>query len=182
MKIYFVTSNRTKFVEVERVLGLRLVMKRLNIPEIQATEVSEVVEEKAKTAYGMLKKPLIVEDTGLYLKALNGFPGALMKWMFDSIGNDGICSMLDGFSDRSAYAETCICFYDGKTSRVFSGRIDGVIAKQPKGEYGFDWDRIFQPKGIAKTFGEMSMDQKNSMSMRAEAALKLKRALNLGSK
>lgn len=174
MKIYFVTSNKDKFMEVERVLNSKLVMKRLAIPEIQAIEASEIVTEKARRAYGMLKKPLIVEDTGLYIRALNGFPGALAKWMLDRIGNEGMCRMLDGFRDRSAYAETCICFHDGKRCRVFSGRINGAITRHPRGNCGFGYDSVFQPDGHARTFGEMSMEEKNSISMRAGAALKLK--------
>ncbi len=178
MRVYFVTSNKNKFREVERMLDSELVMEPLEIPEVQALEVKEVVTEKARKAYEIVKKPLIVEDTGLYISALNGFPGALAKWMFGSMENEGVCKMLDCYKDRSAYAETCICFNDGKRCRVFSGRVYGTIARHPRGGGGFGWDRIFQPKGHSKTFGEMGMDKKNSMSMRAEAVLKLKRALD----
>ena len=180
MRIYFVTSNKHKFDEVERVLGSVLVMKRLDVPEIQAIEVKDVVEDKAKRAYEILKTPLIVEDTGLYIKLLNGFPGAFARWFFDTVGNERLCRMLDNFKDRSAYSETCICFYDGKKSRVFSGRSYGEIVKEPRGDEGWGYDPIFQPKGYTKTFGEMDMDQKNAISMRAEAARKLKQALDSG--
>ena len=180
MKIYFVTSNKFKFREVERMLDAELVMKPIDMPEVQAIEVRKVVADKAKRAYTILKKPLIVEDTGLYISALNNFPGALAKWMSDSMGNEGICKILDNFKDRSAYAETCICFNDGKRCRIFSGKIRGTIARHPRGRTGFGWDRIFQPEGHAKTFSEMGMDQKDSMSMRAEAAMKLGRALRSG--
>ena len=180
MKVYFVTSNRNKFREVECMLGSELVMKPLDIPEVQAVEVKEVVTEKAKRAYEKIEKPLIVEDTGLYINALNGFPGALTKWMLERVGYEGVCKMLDGYRDRSAYAETCICLNDGKRCRVFSGKVYGTIPRHPRGDNGFGWDRIFVPNGHKKTFGEMGMDQKNSMSMRAEAARKLKQALGSG--
>ncbi len=178
MRIYFVTSNTFKFREVERVLGPGLVMKKLDVPEIQAMEVKDVVEDKARRAYGILKKPLIVEDTGLYVRSLNGFPGAFARWFFDTVGNERLCRMLKNFKDRSAYSETCICFYDGKRSMVFSGRGYGEIVKKPRGHEGWGYDPIFQPRGYAKTFGEMSMSQKNAVSMRAKAALKLKRAID----
>jgi non-canonical purine NTP pyrophosphatase (RdgB/HAM1 family) len=180
MRIYFVTSNKYKFNEVERVLGTGLIMKKLDVPEIQAIEVKDVVEDKAKRAYEILKKPLIVEDTGLYIKSLNDFPGAFARWFFDTVGNERLCKMLDNFKDRSAYSETCICFYDGKRSMVFSGRGYGEIVKKPRGSEGWGYDPIFQPRGCTKTFGEMDMDQKNAISMRAKAARKLKQALRSG--
>jgi XTP/dITP diphosphohydrolase len=182
VRIYFVTSNRGKFREVAHVLGPGLVMRAIEVHEIQAIEVKDVVEEKAKEAYGMLKKPLIVEDTGLYIRALNGFPGAFARWLFDCISNERLCMMLKDFKDRSAYAETCICFYDGKRSRVFSGRVSGEMTMRPKGNRGWGYDPIFRPKGSQRTFGEMSMEQKNGMSGRAEAAAKLKAWLGSGAR
>jgi XTP/dITP diphosphohydrolase len=175
MRVYFVTSNRSKHSEIERVLGARLPMASMELHEMQAIKVREVVEDKAERAYDRLKKPLIVEDTGLYLNALNGFPGALSSWLLDSAGNEGLCKMLDNFKDRGAYAETYICFYDGKRKAVFSGRVDGAIARRPKGSGGFGWDPIFIPRGYDKTFAEMGAEKRNTM--RTKAALKLKRYL-----
>ena len=136
-----------------------------------------MVEDKAKEAYKWVKKPVIVEDTGLYIYALNKFPGALIKWLLKSIGNKGICKILNSFNNRSAYAKTVICYYDGKHTRFFIGRINGRIAKKPSKGDKFGWDPIFIPEGYNKTFAELGKDIKNKISMRSKAFKKFVRFL-----
>ena len=179
MEVSLVTSNSGKVKELERILGRKLKVVPLDVEEIQAVEVSRVVREKAKRAYEALRRPLVVEDTGLYLDALNGFPGGLVKMLLERIGTAGICKMLDSFKDRGACAETCLCFYDGKSCKVFSGRAYGTITERPiRGIAPFGWNSIFRPRGYSKTYSEMTIPEKNRISMRGKAALKLKRALN----
>ena len=80
--------------------------------------------------------------------------------------------------DNSAYAETIACLYDGKDVMFFKGRLDGKITEKPRGTKGFGWDPIFQPVGHTRTFGEMDDEEKNAISMRKEAFLKLKEYLD----
>lgn len=171
MKLVFATSNENKLREAREILQREIRRVDVDIPEIQALHVKDVVEDKARKAYEIVKKPVIVEDTGLYIKAWNDFPGALVRWMLKAVGVEGMCSMLG--DERSAYAETCVCLYDDKGSHIFSGRIDGMIANKPRGDAGFGWDPVFQPKGYRKTFAEMSAEEKNSISMRREAFAKM---------
>lgn len=178
MEIVFVTSNQNKVREAEQILGMKLESISADVPEIQAIQVREVVEDKAKAAYEKIRRPLIVEDTGLYIESLNGFPGALIKWFLKSVGNAGICNLLKGVSPRKAYAETCICFYDGKELKTFWGRIDGSITESPQGETRFGWDPIFIPEGYKKSFAELGAEEKNKISMRRKAFLGLKEFLN----
>jgi non-canonical purine NTP pyrophosphatase (RdgB/HAM1 family) len=177
MEIYFVTGNKDKIREAEQVLERQVNSIKLDIPEIQALHVKDVVEDKARKAYEQVKKPVMVEDTGLYFTSLNGFPGALIKWLLDSIKNEGICKLLADIADRSAYAETSVCFYDGTACKTFSGRIYGRIVESPRGTNGFGWDAIFQPDGSSKTFAEMNAEEKNAISMRKEAFAQLKQYL-----
>ena len=177
MEPVFVTSNANKLREASAILGRELSQSDLEIKEIQALEVKDVVREKAREAYLILKKPVLVEDTGLYIKRLKGFPGALIKWVLGAIGNEGICGLLPQGADRSAYAETGLCLYDGKEFRTFFGRVDGKIAASPRGATNFGWDPVFQPDGHERTFAEMSAEEKNAVSMRAAAFAKLKEYL-----
>ena len=168
--------------EVNKILGRDLLRISLEIPEIQSLEVKDVIVDKAKKAYEMTKKSVLVEDTGLYINGLKGFPGALIKWALQTIGNDGICKLLHDQEDKSAYAETGLCIYDGKLLQTFYGRIDGTITDTPKGSTGFGWDTIFRPNGYEKTFAQMSEEEKNNISMRARAISKLKAYLDTKAK
>lgn len=174
MRLAFVTSNKNKAYEVKNILGLDLDIERANIPEIQSLSAEENARHKAYSAYRAIGKPVIVEDTGLYIKGFDGFPGALVKWYLGGVGYEGICRAVDRCKTRSAYAETCIGFHDGKLMKIFTGRIKGTIAKHPRGSNNFGWDRIFVPDGYRKTFAEMGAVEKSKISMRGIATRKLK--------
>lgn len=178
-EIIFVTSNKNKAAEVEAILGIKVNAKELDLREIQSTKVEEVALEKAKQAYEELDRPVMVEDTGLYLKALNGFPGALVKWLMGTIGPGGICRLVEG-KTREAEARTCVCLYNGWEPLVFSGGLQGTIADKPRGEKRFGWDPIFIPEGSQKTFAEMDPEEKNKISMRRMALEKMREHLNKG--
>jgi non-canonical purine NTP pyrophosphatase (RdgB/HAM1 family) len=162
----FVTQSLDKLNEAERILGMKLDRYDLELPEIQSIDVEEVITYKAKYAYNALgRKPVMVEDTGLYIEAWNGLPGALIKWFIKSVGTTGICSMLHEFHDRRARAKTVVATYDGQL-QIFPGEIHGRVASAPTGEGGFGWDKIFVPEGASRTFAEMSPSEKDSYSMR----------------
>ncbi|MEZ4866365.1 MAG: non-canonical purine NTP pyrophosphatase [Caldilineaceae bacterium] len=173
-ELLFVTSNANKVAKIQAVLGRPLQQIDLDLPEVQAVDVKEVIEQKAREAYRQVGKPVLVEDTGLAFDAWNGLPGALIRWFLKTVGNASICTMLDGFADRRAVAETCIGFYDGVNFVAFSGYAPGVITTSPRGEQGFGWDPIFQPDGSTKTFAELAPDEKRAVDMRRDAALQLR--------
>ncbi|MEE9323823.1 MAG: RdgB/HAM1 family non-canonical purine NTP pyrophosphatase [Candidatus Aenigmarchaeota archaeon] len=172
MAVYFVTSNRNKFIEAGKILGFDIKQAKLEIPEIQSLNIKEITEDKARKAYAKLKKPLIVEDTALYIKSWKNFPGPLISWVIKTMGINGICKFTG--KDRSAKAEACVAYYDGKRMKTFSGIIKGEISKRPRGRKRFDWDRIFIPHGFNKTFSEMELSEKNKISHRMKAFKKLK--------
>jgi len=175
MEIYFVTINKNKHREFEQILGMRLKRIRLDLDEIQSIEVEKVVEHKTKQAFEKIKKPVIVEDTGLYFKAWNGLPGALAKFFDKTIGYGNLCKLLKG--NREAWAETVIGYFDGKRFRKFKGKVLGRISQEPRGNNNFGWDIIFVPTGFKKTFAEMTSEEKNKISMRRIALEKLRRFL-----
>jgi len=188
--VYFVTSNENKLNEARQILGDELseAVQRIDIDseEIQALYVRQVVEKKVMDAYNKARKrdPAIkegsmffVEDTGLYINAWNGFPGAHVKWVLKAKGPPGICSLVKDCPDKSAYAETCIGLYDGNELKIFTGRVDGKIVDTPRGQTKFGWDPAFQPDGYDQTFAEMGIAKKNEISMRRKAFLQLKEYL-----
>ena len=165
----FVTSSRAKLAEAERILGRRLVQHELDLAEIQALDLETVVAAKAQLAYDALGRvPIIVEDTGLSIESWKGLPGALIRWFEDTVGSAGICSMMEGFADRRARAQTIVAAHDGSLE-LFSGEVRGQIALAPRGDRGFGWDTIFIPDGENRTFAEMTCEEKDRLSMRMKA-------------
>ena len=92
MKLLFLTGNKNKLEEVSQIMGeeFKIDNKKIDLPEIQSTSVEEVIAEKLKAAYKIVKKPVFCEDTGVYIKNMNNFPGALIKFYLDHIGTKGI--------------------------------------------------------------------------------------------
>jgi len=164
----FVTGSLDKLAEAERILAVPLKRRDMDLPEIQAVDVEEVVIHKAKYAYEALGEPVIVEDAGLFFTAWNGLPGALIKWFVKNVGSEGICKMIELFPTRVALAKTVVASYDGQV-HLFTGGVQGQIALAPRGVEGFGWDDIFIPDGTVKTFAEMTPSEKNKYSMRRQA-------------
>jgi len=114
MDVLLATSNEHKARAVQAVLGRRVQHIKLDLPEIQAIDVQEVIERKARAAYRLVGKPVLVEDTSLSLQAWNGLPGALIRWFLETVGNEGICRMLTGYEQLEATTETCLSYFDGQ--------------------------------------------------------------------
>ena len=164
----FVTGRAEKAREAER-LGFRFVRVDLDLAERQALDPAEIVEFKARDAYAKLARPVVVEDSGLAIKAWNGFPGALVKWLEQSAGLEAMARMLDRFPDRSATATCAVAYFDGERFVSARGEVSGAIANAPRGESGFGWDALFIPDGNDRTFAEMSGEEKDRVSHRRRA-------------
>ena len=178
----FVTGNKKKLEEVEQILSsggkdipFSLTNRKVDLPELQG-DPSEIAKEKCRLAAKTVSGPCLTEDTSLCFNALNGMPGPYIKWFLDNCGHDGLNKMLDGFDDRTAYAQTVTAFTLGPDEEihVFDGRTEGQIV-QPRGKLDFGWDPIFEPKeGGGKTYAEMDKDAKNAISHRGRSFAKLK--------
>jgi len=173
-KILFITGNKKKVEEVRSITGLNVEAKSLDIPEIQALDVEEVAKAKAQTAFQITGHPVIVDDTGMSIDALNGLPGALVSWFLDTLKPEGIVKLLSGEGNRKASVSTCIAYADQTGVFTFTGTVKGKIANFLKGKSGFGYDPIFIPKGQDRTYAQMSSDEKNEISMRKIALVKFK--------
>jgi XTP/dITP diphosphohydrolase len=174
MTLTFVTSNRHKFEEAERIAVKHDVeLEHRDVPyiEIQADELEEIARPSAQQASALLRAPCFVEDAGLFIQALKGFPGPYSAYVFETIGNEGVLKLLKGISDRKAEFQSAVGYCEpGKKPEVFVGRVEGTIALEAKGDKGFGFDPIFVPEeGDGRTFAEMSTDEKNKFSHRSRA-------------
>ena len=131
---------------------------------------------KCELAAKELNGPCIVEDTSLCFNALNGLPGVYIKWFLDSCGLDGLNDMIAFSDDKSGYAQTIVAYCEGpgKEVRTFEGRTHGKIVR-PRGSLDFGWDPLFEPhEGGQLTYAEMSGEQKDAISHRKRAFVKLR--------
>ncbi len=177
-KLYFATSNTHKHQELQAILGVPVSRIDIDLPEIQALDVTDVVRAKAMQAYEQTGNVVLVEDTGL-VRGLRD-AGRVDALVLQTIGNEGLCRMMAGERNRSAI-QTAIGMYDGRDMLVCEGEVPGVIAERPIGDHGFGWDAIFQPDGQSqevKTFAEMTPEEKNRVSPRRLAAEALRRQLS----
>lgn len=171
MRAYsFVTTNSHKVAEARRITGVSIEHVELEMREPQERTCVGVALAKALEAYAKLGRPVIVEDSGLELSALGGFPGPFIKHWEQAGGTMSICTALNGFSDRSATAVCALVAIDGGEHIIAEGRVAGSIARYPRGGSGFGFDPIFIPASIiGMTFGELTGDGKDTCSHRAAA-------------
>ncbi len=170
--VWFVSSNRHKYDEalpVLRGLGVRVEYERARLQEVQSDELAVIARAKARDAYDRLGRPVIVEDDGLFIEALGGFPGAYSSYALRTIGIAGILKLLDGNGDMRATFSAAIAYDDGSESRAFEASVRGVISGASRGEKSWGYDPVFVPDGQDKTFAEMGPDQKIGASHRTGA-------------
>jgi XTP/dITP diphosphohydrolase len=175
--INFVTSNKGKFVEVKekfKKIDYKVVQKDLGYPEIQTDSLEEVAQFGVKHLKNKITEPFILEDAGLFIDTLKGFPGVYSKYVFHTIGCKGILKLLEGIENRDAVFRSVYAYYrPGNNPTIFVGETEGTISSQEKGENGFGYDPIFVCNGQTLTFAEMKIDEKNNYSHRGKAIEKL---------
>ena len=174
-QILLLTSNKHKVEEANTILK-RFNLKVLSSPqkgiEIQSDSISEVARVCAENAYKRIKKPLFVEDSGLFVDALGGFPGVYSSYVLDKVGCEGILRLLGQERQRSAHFACAIAYADETGTQIFEGRVFGRISDQIILGGGFGYDPIFIPDGHEKPFSKI-MDVKHKVSHRAIALGKL---------
>jgi XTP/dITP diphosphohydrolase len=167
----FVTGNKNKFLEAESILkewGVKIEHSSKSVPEERAEDCGKIAENCARRAYQELGKPLFVEDSGLFIESLNGFPGTYSAWVYEKVGCEGILRLMTGTVKRDAQFISAIAYADGKQVRVFSGKCKGKIAKEIRGTHGFAYDSLFIPDGEEKAFAEDPL-MKSRVSHRRKA-------------
>ncbi len=182
--LVFVTTNPHKLREANTYLnplGISIEGVKVDLPEIQSVDIPSIVKGKAKAAYAVLKRPVLVEDSALRFEAWGALPGPLIKFFEQHMGLVGMVRALGPFQNTKAEACCTLGYYNGQTLEIFQGCVQGQIVL-PRGRQGFGWDAIFAPlnqsgKGPAKTFAQMQASQKQHHSMRTLALAQFKKFL-----
>jgi len=176
-QLYFITGNMGKLAEIQervKTLDIKVIQKDLGYPEIQAETLEEVARYGVEHIRKQFSHPFILEDAGLFIDSLEGFPGVYSKYVFYSIGLKGILKLMGEIENRDAVFRSVYAYAEPDTKPVlFLGGCKGTITNKEKGTSGFGYDPIFIPDGELKTFAEMSTEEKNRYSHRGNALDKL---------
>ena len=164
-EVFFASSNEHKFEEAQRILstlGINIKLFKTTLEEIQSNSLNEIAKRKAIDAFTKIQKPILIEDDGLFINSLNGFPGPYSSYAYDTIGNTGIIQLLENTELRDAKFVAIIAYCNGINEvKLFESSIPGKISKEiEKGGWGYD--PIFIPDGESKTFANVSDKDKFS--------------------
>jgi XTP/dITP diphosphohydrolase len=183
------TKNKNKFKEIKEIMGknfeILLPPDFIEFPEEKGNTLEENAYLKAEYLSRFLKDFYIVgEDSGLFVEKLNGLPGVISARFSgerdDKKNIEKLLDMMKGYKnkeERKAKFITVVCLIGKEEKKFFKGEIDGYITFEPKGNNGFGYDPVFEIPEIGKTFAELSSDEKNKISHRTRAFLKLKEYL-----
>lgn len=177
MDIYFLSSNENKIREVKSILkspNINVVSFNMKINEIQSEDMVEIVTDKVIKGFKEIGRPIIVEQTGLFIEEFGNLPGGLTQVFWDALEADKFSNYFS-VGNSSTIAKTVIAFCDGKKIFTCDGEIVGKIVP-PSGDRSFQWDCVFKPDGYDNTFAEMGK-KKDEISMRKKALDKLKKYL-----
>ena len=179
-KLNFVTQNKHKVREFKAILGKDVEVEQIDIdyPELRSDDPEEIVKEAVKKLAEELKKPVIVEDSGLFINALNDFPGTSSAYIHKRIGLKGILKLMEGIQNRECIYKSAVGYCEpGKGPVSFLGEEKGEVAEEIIGSYGFGHDPIFIPESFKQTYGEME-NVEDAKKFRRRAVEKLKEYLN----
>lgn len=182
-ELVFATNNEHKTQEVRslllneyNILNLHDIGCTIDIPETGST-FAENATLKSRFVSENYHLDCFADDSGLEIEALGQEPG-IFSARYSGVRNDRenlllVLKKMEGQTNRRARFRTVISLVRGSENFLFEGIIQGVIREEPSGAQGFGYDPIFEPEGYARTFAEMSMEQKNQISHRALAMKKL---------
>lgn len=174
--VLFATSNQHKVTEAQAVLreaGITVEQYPHRPPELQADSLEEIAHHSCIQLLEEVKRPVFVEDAGMFIHKFSGFPGPYSHYVLDKIGNSGILKLMNDVVDRKAVFRSAVAYAcPSQPCRIFIGETQGRIAKEIRGTH-WGFDPIFIPlEGDGRTYAEM-MVEKNKYSHRARALTKL---------
>jgi XTP/dITP diphosphohydrolase len=180
-KVQLITSNLGKLKEFRAALeplGFEVAHLPLDVEEVQADTLEEVVADCMRQVRVRGVKDFVLDDSGLFVDALKGFPGVYSSYALRTLGCEGLLKLLEGVEDRSARFECCIgCSLEGRDDIVLKETCEGHIISTLRGRGGFGFDPIFTAENKERTFAEMPLAEKNLLSHRGKAIKSLARQL-----
>lgn len=199
MKIVLASRNKKKIKELKKIIVDGIVFddnEKVNILTPDDFPECEEVEEDGDTfEANAIKKAVyiakttgltaVADDSGIVVDALDGAPGVYSaryagEACDDMANNRKLLSELEGIPEekRTARFVCCIALAHGDNIRTFTGKVEGVIGTENKGDNGFGYDPLFYPEGHDRTFAQMNDDEKNSMSHRGRALGELQKYIS----
>ncbi|WP_436345230.1 XTP/dITP diphosphatase [Natronorubrum sp. FCH18a] len=170
MAIRFVTGNEGKVREARDYFdGIETVERiEYDYTEVQSDSLEDIATHGARETFAALESddPVIVDDTGLFVEALGGFPGPYSAYVEDTVGVERLWRLASEEENRRARFETVLVYADADGTEAFEGSVAGTLVA-PRGEGGFGYDPIFEYNG--RTLAEMSTEEKNAISHRGRA-------------
>ena len=180
------SGNAHKISELQQLFGDRFTLIPMKAAGFSG-DIDENAETfagnaalKAETVSAALSLPVIADDSGLSVSALNGAPGVHSARYSGEHGNDAannalLLKNLEGVSDRSAAFVSVIALkLPGRETILAEGRCPGVILTAARGSNGFGYDPLFLYEPLGRTFAELTPEEKNSVSHRARAFAKMR--------
>ena len=166
-EIVFVTHNTGKIQSAQRFFHhTNLKIFEHELEELRSDDLKEIVTDKVKQAYELVKKPCIAHDSGFYINALNGFPKSFVNFTLETLGIEGILKLMNGISNRDCSFKECLAYYDGSTVKYFDGNHDGTLSEEilgvDKEEKWSDLWYVFKPYGFDMTLAEMDAQTRDS--------------------
>lgn len=184
MKLVFATHNQNKFEEVKSMLPSNIEL--LNLNDIgcdeEIAETADTIEGnailKAEYVRGNYNIDCFADDTGLEVEILNNEPGVFSARYAGPANNaddnmEKLLKNLENEKSRNARFKTAIALSTKDSKKLFIGLCEGEILKGKRGNSGFGYDPIFQPKGFDKSFAEMTLSQKSEIGHRGKAMRQL---------
>jgi XTP/dITP diphosphohydrolase len=175
--VFFATGNIHKFDEARNILTkleIAVGMLRIKGAEIQSDSLEEIARAGVTDAFNRCGLPVVVEDAGFFIKALNGFPGPYAAYSYKTLGNKGLLKLMNNIGNREVVFRSAVAYFDSETDvpAVFKGEVEGEMVMTElsrTGRSGFGFDPIFRPFRSERTFAQMTIEEKNSYSHRARA-------------
>ncbi len=168
-RFVLVTGNQGKLAEARRIVGPWLEAEEIDLPEIQSLDLVEVLRAKAQEGWRRVGKTLVVEETGLDLTALGGFPGPLVKWMLEAVGAEGIARTALALGEDRVVVRCALLWFDGHREVVAEAAVPGRLVLPPRGAGGFGWDPVVVPEGLEQTYAELGAEAKDAIGHRGKA-------------
>jgi XTP/dITP diphosphohydrolase len=154
----FVTADKRKFEGLQHVCQpYDIVLEQLTLPvdKIQSRDPQSITVKKAKEAYKLAGRPVVVNDVYWSILALRGFPGAYMADMNDWLKAEDFLTLMAGKTERTIICTNTLVYYDGKRSKIFSEEMHGTVVESPRGNGSTSIDSIIVMQGFTQTIAEL---------------------------
>lgn len=153
----FVTGNKSKFLEMCAAcqpLGVDIEQLELPVDEIQSHDPEKITIHKAREAFRLARRPVVVNDSYWNILALRGFPGAYMRYIDEWFKPEDMLRLMDGKTDRTITCTETLVYYDGKRTKIFTQTFNGTITAEPRGA-GKTLQQLVVLEGDTRTIAEI---------------------------